>query len=206
MYRFLLVVVIATLGVAETVLAQGGRVPSPPGTASTEVLGKYGAESAYTGGKWIEITSGRPIKRGRDLWGSGADYGKRLNSGAPVWRAGANATTRLKTEVPLVVGQKTVAAGEYSLFIDLKPNRWTLIVSTIPVQATFDPTNTAAGVWGSDGYTDKYDVVRAEMTLGTLPMSIDQLTWNFADMSDAGGKITLMWDKTIASVPFTIAK
>ena len=30
----------------------------------------------YEGGKWIEITSGRPIKRGRDVFGSGANYGK----------------------------------------------------------------------------------------------------------------------------------
>ncbi len=206
MHRLWLVAVaVLALGVVAT--AQGGRIASPPGTSSTEFAGKYGTagEPVYAGGKWIEITSGRPIKRGRDLWGAGADYGKRLNSGAPVWRAGANATTRLKTELPLVVGGKTVAAGEYSLFIDLKPNRWTLIVSSIPVQTNFDPKNTAA-VWGSDGYKDTYDVARAEMTLGTLPVSIDQLTWNFADMSDAGGRITLMWDKTIASAPFTVAK
>ena len=40
----------------------------------------------YASGKWIEITSGQPIKHGRYLWGSGADYGKTLNSRAPVWR------------------------------------------------------------------------------------------------------------------------
>ena len=48
------------------------RMPSPTGTAATEVGGKYNnaAEPEYIGGKWIEITYGRPIKRGRDLWGS----------------------------------------------------------------------------------------------------------------------------------------
>jgi hypothetical protein len=40
------------------------------------------------------------------------------------------------------------------------------------------------------------------MTLGTLPMSVDQLTWDFVDMTNAGGKLALMWDKTIATVPF----
>ena len=76
----------------------------------------------YASGKWIEITSGQPIKHGRDLWGSGADYGKTLNSRAPVWRAGANMTTQLKTEVPLVINGKTVAPGTCTLFIDLKSN------------------------------------------------------------------------------------
>src|SRR5207244_8323492 len=108
------------------------RQASPEGTAATQVRGKYvggGDEPTYEGGKWIEITYGRPIKRGRELWGSGADYGRQLNNGAPVWRAGANVSTRLRTELPLVVNGKTIAPGEYSLFIDLKPNNWTLIGS-----------------------------------------------------------------------------
>src|SRR3954447_12048988 len=89
--------------------AQGERVASPAGTSATQL----GAN-----GKWLEITAGRPIKRGRDLWGSGADYGKPLlGGGAKVWRAGANVSTRLKTEAPLEIGGKPVPAGEYSLFI-----------------------------------------------------------------------------------------
>jgi hypothetical protein len=35
---------------------------------------------------------------------------------------------------------------------------------------------------------------------------VDQLTWEFADMSDAGGKLAIMWDKVIASVPFTVGR
>lgn len=50
-------------------------------------------------------------------------------SGAPIWRAGANVSTRLRTDVPLAIGGKTVAVGEYSLFIDLKENNWTFVVS-----------------------------------------------------------------------------
>ena len=33
------------------------------------------------------------------------------------------------------------------------------------------------------------------MTLETLPFSVEQLTWAFTDMTDAGGKLTIMWDK-----------
>src|SRR5580765_1594292 len=188
-------------------IAQGGRPASPAGTAATEVLGKYdtsGGEPVYKGGKWIEITYGRPIKRGREvLGGSGASYGKVANPDAPVWRAGANNSTQLKTEVPLVIAGKTVAPGTYTLFIDLKPNNWTLIVSNWKAQTRYDPKNTAE-IWGAYGYTPDKDVVRAPMTLGTLPFSVEQLTWDFTDMSDAGGKLTIMWDKVVASVPFKI--
>lgn len=40
------------------------------------------------------------------------------------------------------------------------------------------------------------------MTLGTLPVAIDQLTWDFADMTETGGKLAIMWDTVLATVPF----
>ena len=197
----------AALVFGAALFAQGGRPASPAGTAATEIGGKYdtsGAEPVYKGGKWIEITYGRPIKRGRDvLGGTGASYGKVANPDAPVWRAGANVTTQLKTEVPLVINGKTIAPGTYTMFIDLKPNNWTLIVSNWKAQTRFDPKNKAE-IWGAYDYTPDKDVVRAPMTVSTLPWSVDQLTWEFTDMTDAGGKLTIMWDKTAASVAFKV--
>jgi hypothetical protein len=199
--------VFGTVAAGAVALAQqSGRIPSPRGTASTELGGKYvpGKPAArYEGGKWIEITYGRPIRRERDLWGSGQDYGKALLAGAPIWRAGADVSTRLKTEVPLVINGKTVAPGEYSLFVDLKPNNWTLVVSTWAAAEKYDPSNKTA-LWGAYGYTPDKDVVRAPMKLDTLPMSFDQLTWQFADVSAAGGSLVLTWDKMMASVPFKV--
>ena len=188
-------------------VGQGYRPPSPTGVAATQVGGKYvagGEAPQYQNGKWIEISYGRPIKRGRDLWGSGASYGRTLNDGAPVWRAGANVSTRLKTEVPLVVNGKTVPAGEYSLFIDLKPNNWTLIVSSWAAAAQF-PGNKDA-LFGAFDYTPDKDVVRAPMTMDALPFAVDQLTWSFSDVSETAGRMAIMWDKVMASVPFTVGK
>jgi hypothetical protein len=193
--------------VAAVVVAQSGRQPSPDGTSAAQVGGKYvpGPEvPIYQGGKWIEITYGRPLKRGRDLWGAGANYGKTLNDGAPVWRAGANVSTRLKTEAPLLIGGKAVPAGEYSLFIDLKPNNWTLIVSRWAAATQFPGDQNA--LWGAYDYTPAKDVVRTPMKIETLAYTVEQLTWGFADMSDAGGRMAMTWDKTMASVPFTVGK
>ncbi|HEX7139263.1 MAG TPA: hypothetical protein VF219_15520, partial [Vicinamibacterales bacterium] len=75
-----LTVFMMSMAVGVFVSAQGGRPASPAGAAAAQVGGKYvqGSEGPeYRGGKWIEITSGRPIKRGRDvLGGSGENYGK----------------------------------------------------------------------------------------------------------------------------------
>ena len=217
MTRRMIAAAVAAVACGAAATAQESRPMSPTGTASVQVQGKWvkpagrgaptlGGES-YQGGKWIEITYGRPLKRGRDLFGSGASYGKAALVGAPIWRAGANVTTRLKAEVPLVINGKTIAPGEYSLFIDLKENSWTLVVSTWAAQLRFDPatslTNKEA-LWGAYGYTPDKDVVRAPMKLDTLPHAHEQLTWEFLDMSDAGGSLAITWDKTMASVPFKV--
>lgn len=190
-------------------LAQGGKPASPAGTAAAQVGGKYepGAEGpVYKGGSWIEITYGRPLLRGRDPFGAaGPQYGKIANPDAPVWRAGANNTTQLKTEVPLTIGDKRVAPGVYTMFVDLKsPTSWTLIVSNWKAQQRYDPNNKAE-LWGAYDYTPDKDVVRVPMTLVANPMSVEQLTWSFSDMTDAGGKLTLLWGKQIAMVPFKVA-
>jgi len=178
---------------------------SPAGTAATQIGGKYvevQGGQRYQDGKWIEVTYSRPIKRGRqNLFGAGADYGKAVSDGAPVWRAGANQTTRFKTEVPLVFDGKTLPAGEYSVFVELKENAWTLIFSNWPAQEKYDPNNKAA-LWGAYGYTPDKDVLRAAMKVEILPLSIDQFTIAFIDMSAAGGTLAMVWDTTMATVEF----
>jgi hypothetical protein len=203
---------IALIGVIACVttvaLAQGGGRPaSPAGSSAAQVGGKYvpGQEGpVYQGGKWIEVTYGRPIKRGRDVFGgAGTNYGKVANPDAPVWRAGANVSTQLKTEVPLVINGKTVAPGTYTMFVDLKPNAWTLIVSNWKAQTRYDPKNKAE-IWGAYDYTPDKDVVRAPMKIEALPHAHEQMAWDFVDMSDTGGALALTWDKTIATVPFKV--
>lgn len=206
MTRMPLYALVAIVLTAATLSAQQKK-PSPDGLASTEIGGKYvGAQPVYLGGKWLEISYGRPIKRGRaDLWGSGENYGKALNAGAPVWRAGADNSTYLMTQATLVIGGKTIEPGGYTLFIDLKPDDWTLIVSNWQPQRFYNPSNRAQ-LWGAYGYTPEKDVVRVRMTLSKLPFSMDELTWAFIDMSDAGGKLAIMWDTMMATAPFTVPK
>jgi hypothetical protein len=202
--------ILAVVAIAALVAGSLAQTPvrkpaSPPGTAATQIGGKYvevQGGQRYQDGKWIEVTYSRPIKRGRqNLFGAGADYGKAVSDGSPVWRAGANQTTRFKTEVPLVFDGKTLPAGEYSVFVELKENAWTLIFSNWPAQEKYDPKNKEA-LWGSYGYTPDKDVLRAAMKVETLPFSMDQFTIAFIDMAADGGKLAMLWDKTMATASF----
>ena len=189
-------VLVTTLLVAGVVMDAQERPASPAGVAATQV-----------GVNWIEIAYGRPILRGRtNIFGSGADYGKKLNDGSPIWRAGANETTLLRSPVPLEIGGTRVPAGDHALLIDLKaPREWIVVVSAQPYQRTYDERNTVA-LWGGFNYTPARDVVRAPMTVETIPFSIEQLTWGFTDVTPAGGTLRIWWDTTMASIPFKILR
>jgi hypothetical protein len=198
-----------SIALAQQAAAPAPMPASPRGTAATQIGGKWvvekeGAAPRYRDGKWIIVDYGRPILRGRtDIFGSGADYGKKVNDDGPVWRAGANQTTRFKTEAPLVFGGKTLPAGEYSVFVDLKPGAWTLIFSTQPYQTKYDPNNKTE-TFGAYNYDPKFDVLRVPMTTSTGALSIDQFTIAFVDMTQQGGTLAMAWEKTVATVAFTM--
>ena len=198
--------IILTAGTAVMVgHAQPRRPASPAGSSAAQIGGVFDARTGYVNGRWIEIRYGRPLKRGRDLFGP-ADFVDFLNDGAPVWRAGANQSTRLTTEAPLVIAGRSIPAGEYTLFIDLAPNdKWTLIVSRWPAQTTYDEANKAA-LWGAYEYTADRDLVRVPMRIERLPHAFEQLSWELLDITPKGGVIALLWDRKLASVAFSVAE
>ncbi|HEX5071503.1 MAG TPA: DUF2911 domain-containing protein [Vicinamibacterales bacterium] len=184
------------------------RSPSPDGIASMQA-GVWKADDApaarVSTGKWIDILYGRPLRRGRTtLFGSGASYGAALKGGAAVWRAGANVLTRLRTEAKLVMGGKTIPPGEYTLFIDLAgPSSWTLIVSSQPANAA-DDVPTRSRNWEAFVYAPEKDVARAPMKIETLPYIVEQLTYEFTDVTGTNATLRLKWDTVMASVAFGI--
>ena len=198
-------VVLALTATQDAARAQERRILSPPGHSAVQVGGTFDpVQYGYLGGSWIDVYYGRPLKRGRDLFGP-PDWADMLNDGAPVWRAGANQSTRLVTEAPLIIAGTRVEPGEYTLFIDLSDEVWTFIVSTWPAQDTYDYENRDA-LFGAFEYTDDRDVLRAPMELETLPVAFDQLSWQFLDMTASGGRLALIWDTKMASVRFSVAE
>ena len=214
MTRSLIAAALVAVSMTALVLAQNDRPMSPTGTAAAQVLGKWvkpagrgafalGGEN-YEGGKWIEITYGRPLKRGRDLWGSGAE----LRQG----RAGGHADLA-RGRQRLHAAQDRGAARHQRQ--DRRARRVQPVhrsereqldvrrLVTWPAQAKYDPNNKDA-LWGSYFYTPDKDVLRVPMKLETLPHAIEQLTWEFVDMTNNSGAIAIVWDKTMASVPFKI--
>jgi hypothetical protein len=208
-------VTIATLVATGVLLQAQAPVPevklpsSPRGSAAIQVGGSWTGSAddrRYTGGSWITVDYGRPILRGREnIFGTGAAYGKTVNPDSDIWRAGANDTTRLTTQVPLEIGGKTIPAGVYSMFVDLKEGAWTLVLSTQPVQPKYDPKDKVQ-LYGAYNYDPKFDVLRAPMRLAAATMSVEQFTIGFVDVKADRGVLYMAWDRTVATIDFTVRK
>ena len=200
------------LALAGAALATAQQTPplSPAGSANALVGAKWSKNAEGNmraeGGKWLEVNYSRPSLRGRtNIFGSGAEYGKTVAGDKGLWRAGANATTTFKTEVPLMIGGKRIEPGTYAVLVELKEPAWTFILSSQPrAEKNDDPDKTK--LFATSNYDPKFDVVRVPMAMMTPKASIDQFTIGFVDMSDAGGKLAMAWDKTAAVVPFTIGQ
>ena len=182
---------VVLLAVADVAQAQPA---SPPGNAATQI-----------GDTWITVKYSRPILRGRtNIFGEGESYGNSVNANAPVWRAGANVSTRLKTTADLKFGDHTLPAGEYSVFVELKADGWTLIFSNHTAKDNF--CDSGDGLWGAYGYTADQDVFRVAMTVSQIPPSYDQFTIAFINVTDSGGTLAMTWENTQAVAPFTVAQ
>jgi hypothetical protein len=164
---------------ATTLLAQEKAPPkSPPATASATI-----------GGKSITITYSSPRVNGR----TGKIFTKdgliSHDPHYPVWRAGANAATTLKTDGDLTIGDLSVPAGTYTLFVDISdPANWVLIVSK------------KTGEWGL-AYDATQDLGKTAMTMAAPPSLVEDLTYTITDNGGGKGTLTLAWENVSASVP-----
>jgi hypothetical protein len=131
---------------------------------------------------WIDY--GRPLMRGRPIWGALVPWDK-------VWRMGANDAAHISTDRTLEVGSLTLVPGTYTLFLlPAAAGRWSLIV------------NRATGMSGLD-YDAQQDLGRVELTTETTRDAAELFTIDIEDTPD-GGRLALQWDRTRAAVPFRV--
>lgn len=170
----------ADADVAEYARAWGAREAS--GQAAGQ-LSPRDTTRATIGAASLLVDYGRPSKRGRVIFGGIEPWGK-------VWRTGANAATQLETSRDLMFAGTTVPAGKYTL--------WTLLSETQPMLII----NRQTGQWGTE-YSAAQDVVRLPLLLTRLPTPVEQFTIAI-EPRGAGGVLTLSWDTTEFSVPFSV--
>lgn len=155
--------------------AQGQQAVTPRPSPLSIIKMRY--KDAY-----VKIVYSQPHKKGRAIFGSLVPYGQ-------VWRLGANEATELTTTKDMLVNNKTLKAGTYSIFCIPEKDKWTIII------------NSDLGLWGAYNYNAKLDVMRFDISVQSLTTPYEAFTMVFDQKNDVA-MLNILWDTTKVSVPF----
>lgn len=135
----------------------------------------------------VVVSYSRPFKKDREIFGDLVPYDK-------VWRTGANEATVFTTNEDLMIGNKLLKAGSYSLFTIPRANSWTVIF------------NKEVGQWGIIPFSGEanrdpeQDALTIDVATIKTPDLFEQFTITFEQMGKEIEMI-LMWDHTLIVVP-----
>lgn len=130
------------------------------------------------------------------IWGEVVHYGF-IDQGfgtskAAPWRAGANENTLITFSHDVNLNGTAVAAGTYSLFIDVqKEGQWTWII------------NKDVNSWGSYFYDAKKDVVRVKATPEEAAYT-EWLTYGFENRKRNTATLYLQWENKKVALPINV--
>ena len=169
------------------VSAQPAKVASTGGTSPHETT------SAVIDGNRVTITYGRPYTKApktgemRKIWGGLVPYGA-------AWRLGADEATLLITQQPITIGDTTIPAGAYTLYM-------------IPDESGTSKLaiSKRIGQWGVP-VDEKNDLARVDLKKSALDKPVDQLTISVEKNPAGGGVLKLKWENTQYSVDFAVKK
>ena len=129
------------------------------------------------------VVYSRPQKAGRTIFFFLLKYGE-------VWRLGANEATEIEFFKNVKIGGKKINKGRYTLYAIANENSWTIIV------------NKETDTWGSFKYDKAKDVVRTEVSVQKINMSIESLSMLF-EKATSGYSLIIGWDNVKVALPIT---
>jgi len=122
-----------------------------------------------------------PAVRNRPIWGGLVPYNQ-------VWRAGANENTLITFSRPVKLNGKTVAAGQYSLYVFPRADSdWDFILNRVTTH------------WGSENYDPQDDVVHVPVLPQQVAFQETLLYW-FSEVKPASGRLNLTWERRTISM------
>jgi hypothetical protein len=181
----------STDGIFTTNKAIGSRTTGKANIASlasamkpTGVLSPRGTAYAGFNRGPIFVNYGRPAVRERTVWGGA------LIPYDSIWRVGANEATHLATSKPITLGDMSLPAGLYTLWIQHTRGGTFLIV------------NKQVGQWGTD-YAAAQDIGRVKMDMAKTPEHVEDFTITVRATGGPRGAIDFAWGDSVATALFT---
>jgi hypothetical protein len=135
-------------------------------------------------GKQISVSYYAPSMHGRRIMGKLVPFGR-------VWCPGANVATGLTTDSDLLIGDLKLPKGTYSIWAIPGEKEWTLIVNKQSGQHHLD-------------YDMAEDFGRTKMNVRSLPSPVEVFKIELSANGGNKGTLSLIWENTEASIPFTV--
>jgi len=134
----------------------------------------------------VSIDYSRPNVKGRELFVEVEAWDK-------MWRTGANGSTKITFGSDAKIGGQKVKKGTYAMYSIPNKTNWTVMLNS-------DLT--------LGGNVDKYDETKevAKFTTKTMdsPYFFETLTFDFADITNDGADLNLMWGDYMISMPISL--
>ncbi|NJN50292.1 MAG: DUF2911 domain-containing protein [Polaribacter sp.] len=130
--------------------------------------------------KLCKIVYSRPSLKSRTL--------QQLAPAGKVWRTGANEAPEITFYKDVMLGDKEVKAGTYSLFTIPNADNWTIILSN------------QLNIWGAYFYSDKDDVVRVDAKVGSVETPVEAFAIAFTGEDKEKATMHMVWGTTLVSV------
>jgi hypothetical protein len=172
--------------------------------------GPRGQAAASIGGKSVVIEYGRPALKGRSM----DELFKQLPPDR-VWRAGLDQVTTLMTAGDIMVGDKKIPTGKYSVYVYVpEKGDWALILNTDPGIELGKiwpdaPAAVAKACWPYyEDYTDKIgskEVARVAMKSAKLTQPVDLFTIELTPQQNSA-LLKMSWGDRSASLELAPAK
>jgi tetratricopeptide (TPR) repeat protein len=130
----------------------------------------------------IEINYERPAARGRKIMGELVPYNK-------LWRTGAGNCTKIKFNQPVVIGDREIKAGTFSLLTIPGPTEWIIIL------------NSDTTLYGTRSYDQSKDLIRFRVKPEKSSRYYESLTIDI-DVIPNNAALYISWERT--QIHFTI--
>jgi hypothetical protein len=159
-------------------LVAGALLALSSAGASAQIrASERGAVSQTVDGTVIAIDYGRPKVRGRDnLFGGIVPWGK-------VWTPGANWATTIDVNRDITIDGHALAKGRYSVWMQVQPEEWTVILDPEPRRFHLMPPPPSAE--------------QIRFTKKPAPTEyVETLTWSFPEARPTGTTMQMAWGTT----------
>lgn len=160
-------------------LAANAQVQSPQPSPFSKVEQKVGLTD-------VTLEYSRPGMRDRKVFGNLVPYGE-------IWRTGANENTKITFSDDVKIDGQDLKKGTYAIYTRPNEGSWEVMFYS-------DHNN-----WGNPAKWDDSKVAlktTAEVT--ELPFPMETFTIFFDDLSNDGAVLNLVWENTVATVPFEV--